>query len=97
MSIEVVILPDSTPGRETRPRSQLSCARNCKWRALNRVARRSRLIAPPAIRAFWIHSRWTDDAAFEVHAELTNTLRFLDRIEQLIDHPLDVSRTYTIT
>jgi quinol monooxygenase YgiN len=43
-------------------------------------------------RLFYIHSRWTDEAAFEVHAELPNTLRFLDRVQPLIDHPLDVTR-----
>ena len=43
-------------------------------------------------RLFYIHSRWTDEAAFEVHAELSNTLRFLDRVQPLIDHPLDVTR-----
>ncbi len=48
-------------------------------------------------RLFWIHSRRIDEAAFEIHAELANTLRLLDRIEQLIDHPLDVSRTQVLT
>ena len=43
-------------------------------------------------RLFYIHSRWTDEAAFEVHAELPNTVRFLDRVQPLIDHPLDVTR-----
>jgi quinol monooxygenase YgiN len=43
-------------------------------------------------RLFYIHSRWADEAAFEVHAELPNTLQFLDRVQPLIDHPLDVTR-----
>jgi len=43
-------------------------------------------------RLFYIHSRWTDEAAFEAHAELPNTVRFLDRVQPLIDHPLDVTR-----
>jgi quinol monooxygenase YgiN len=43
-------------------------------------------------RLFYIHSRWADDAAFEVHAELPNTVRFLDRVQPLIDHSLDVTR-----
>jgi quinol monooxygenase YgiN len=42
---------------------------------------------------FHIHSRWIDEAAFEAHAQLPHTLRFLDRVQPLIDHPLDVSRT----
>ena len=43
-------------------------------------------------RLFYIHSRWTDEATFEVHAELPNTVRFLERVRVLIDHPLDVTR-----
>ena len=43
-------------------------------------------------RLFYIHSRWSDEAAFEIHAELPNTVRFLERVQPLIDHPLDVTR-----
>ncbi len=42
---------------------------------------------------FFVHSRWRDEAAFEHHARLPHTLRFLERVEPLIDHPLDVART----
>ena len=42
---------------------------------------------------FFVHSRWKDEAAFENHARLPHTLRFLERVEPLIDHPLDVVRT----
>jgi quinol monooxygenase YgiN len=41
---------------------------------------------------FYIHSRWKDEAAFEDHAGLPHTMRFLERVERLIDHPLDVTR-----
>ena len=41
---------------------------------------------------FYIHSRWKDEAAFECHAGLPHTLRFLERVSPLIDHPLDVTR-----
>jgi quinol monooxygenase YgiN len=44
-------------------------------------------------RLFYIHSRWQDEAAFDRHAGLPHTVRFVARIEPLIDHPLDVSRT----
>jgi len=44
-------------------------------------------------RLFYIHSRWTDEAAFEVHAALPHTMRFLEEVAPLIDHPLDVART----
>jgi len=42
---------------------------------------------------FHIHSRWPSEAAFETHARLPHTVRFLDRVQPLIDHPIDVSRT----
>lgn len=43
-------------------------------------------------RLFYIHSRWKDEAAFEHHAALPHTRRFVERVEPLIDHPLDVTR-----
>ena len=43
-------------------------------------------------RLFYIHSRWVDEAAFEHHATLPHTVRFIERVQALIDHPLDVTR-----
>jgi quinol monooxygenase YgiN len=47
-------------------------------------------------RLFYIHSRWTDEAAFDTHAALPHTVRFLERVEPLIDHALDVTRAQRI-
>jgi quinol monooxygenase YgiN len=44
-------------------------------------------------RLFFIHSRWVSEEAFEIHATLLHTVRFIERVEPLIDHPLDVTRT----
>jgi quinol monooxygenase YgiN len=44
-------------------------------------------------RLFFIHSRWADEAAFDRHATLPHTERFLARVAPLIDHELDVTRT----
>lgn len=41
---------------------------------------------------FYIHSRWKNEDAFEAHARLPHTVRFIERVEPLIDHPLDVTR-----
>jgi quinol monooxygenase YgiN len=41
---------------------------------------------------FYIHSRWADEAAFDAHAELPHTVRFVTIVQPLIDHPLDVTR-----
>jgi quinol monooxygenase YgiN len=43
-------------------------------------------------RLFHIHSRWIDEAAFELHAGLPHAARFLQRVQPLIDEPLEVSR-----
>ena len=48
-------------------------------------------------RLFWIYSRWRDEAAFDVHAELPNTLSFIRKMEKLIDHPFDATRALSIT
>ena len=45
---------------------------------------------------FYIHSRWKDEAAFDYHAGLPHTLGFIERVEPLIDHPLDVTRAERI-
>jgi quinol monooxygenase YgiN len=47
-------------------------------------------------RPFFIHSRWVDEAAFEVHAELPRTIRFVEIMEALIDHPFEASRVQKI-
>jgi quinol monooxygenase YgiN len=43
-------------------------------------------------RLFYIHSRWVDEAAFDAHGGRPHTVRFLKRVEPLLDHPLDVTR-----
>ena len=43
-------------------------------------------------RLFHIHSVWTDEGAFDLHAALPHTVQFLATVQPLIDHPLDVSR-----
>jgi quinol monooxygenase YgiN len=43
---------------------------------------------------FFIHSRWRDEAAFDDHAELPHTRRFLELASAAIDHPFDVQRLF---
>jgi quinol monooxygenase YgiN len=45
-------------------------------------------------RHFWVHSHWIDEAANENHATLPHTMRFIERVQTLIDHPLDVTRAH---
>jgi len=42
---------------------------------------------------FYLHSRWIDETAFDIHAELPHTVAFLQRVEPRINHPLEVART----
>ena len=44
-------------------------------------------------RIFYIHSRWKSEEAFEIHAGLPHTVRFIETMEQLTDQPLDITRT----
>ena len=45
---------------------------------------------------FFIHSHWVDAEAFQKHAELPHTLKFLKRVDVLLDQPRDVARTEMI-
>jgi quinol monooxygenase YgiN len=47
-------------------------------------------------RLFFIHSRWADEAAFQLHGGLPHTLRFLERVDPLLDQPREVARTEMI-
>ncbi|HET8923409.1 MAG TPA: putative quinol monooxygenase [Candidatus Acidoferrum sp.] len=47
-------------------------------------------------RLFYIHSRWVDDAAFQAHAGLPHTKRFLERVDALLEVPREVTRTEMI-
>jgi quinol monooxygenase YgiN len=44
-------------------------------------------------RLFYIHSRWEDEAAFDDHLQFPHTIQFVERIQTLIDHPMEVNRT----
>ncbi len=45
---------------------------------------------------FFIHSRWIDEAAFDRHAGLPHTVRFIAEVTPLIDHPLDITRVHAL-
>jgi quinol monooxygenase YgiN len=41
---------------------------------------------------FYLHSRWVDEAAFDLHATLPHTVKFIETVQPLIDHELDLTR-----
>jgi quinol monooxygenase YgiN len=45
---------------------------------------------------FAIHSEWADEAAFELHARLPHTVRFLGAAKELLTHPVEGLRTRQI-
>ncbi|HEU5411030.1 MAG TPA: putative quinol monooxygenase [Candidatus Acidoferrales bacterium] len=45
-------------------------------------------------RLFYVHARWQDEDAFERHIRLPHTRLFVETVEKLIDHPLDVTRAH---
>lgn len=45
---------------------------------------------------FYIHSHWKDQAAFDRHLDLPHTVRFVERVEPLLDHPLNATRSVQI-
>jgi quinol monooxygenase YgiN len=45
---------------------------------------------------FAIHSEWVDEAAFELHAQLPHTVRFLAAAEKLLPHPVQGLRSREI-
>lgn len=45
---------------------------------------------------FGIHSEWADEAAFELHAGMPHTVRFLQAAEKLLPEPVQGLRTRAI-
>jgi quinol monooxygenase YgiN len=48
-------------------------------------------------RLFYIYSRWVDADAFEVHAGLPSTDRFVERMQALIGHEFQATRTVSLS
>ena len=45
---------------------------------------------------FAIHSAWTDEAAFDHHAALPHTVRFLEAAREMLTHPVEGLRSREI-
>jgi quinol monooxygenase YgiN len=46
--------------------------------------------------SFAIHSEWADEAAFELHAQLPHTVRFLSAAKELLTHSVQGLRSREI-
>jgi quinol monooxygenase YgiN len=45
---------------------------------------------------FAIHSEWKDEAAFELHAQMPHTVRFVKAAAELLTHPVEGLRSRQI-
>jgi quinol monooxygenase YgiN len=41
---------------------------------------------------FYLHSKWVDEAAFDLHASLPHTVKFIETVGPLIDHQFELTR-----
>lgn len=46
---------------------------------------------------FFIHARWQDEDAFNIHAMHANTDAFLAQVETMVDQAIEVSRTLPVS
>ena len=44
-------------------------------------------------RLFYVHARWRDETAFELHLKQPYTLAYAERVEPLLEGGFDVTRT----
>lgn len=87
MSFHFIVRFEPLPGQETRFREELLAVveptRDEAGCLAMRVFESHR---EPA--SFAIHSEWVDEAAFDCHAGLPHTLRFLAAAGELLTHPV---------
>lgn len=83
------------PGKETEFREELLRVVEATRSEIGCVA----IYAFESLRepfAFAVHSEWADEAAFELHAQLPHTVRFLDAAKELLSHPVQGLRSRQI-
>lgn len=83
MSIHTLIRFEPWPGKESEFRREL-------LRVIE-PTRAEAIRAFESLRApcvFAIHSEWADESAFELHAQLPHTVRFLGAALKLLNHPV---------
>ncbi len=95
MSIDFIVRFEPRSGHETEfreellrvvepTRAEIGCLRIDVFESLQ------------APLGFAIHSEWVDEAAFELHAQLPHTLRFIEAANRLLAHPVEGLRSRQI-
>ena len=88
MSIHFIVRFEPLPGKEEAFRDELLRV-NQPSRVEPGCLRIDVFESLRAPRVFAIHSEWTDEAAFELHATLPHTKRFLEAAGELLTHPVE--------
>lgn len=87
MSVHFLVRFEPSPGKESEFREELMGVIEPTRAEIGCLA----IHAFESIRepfVFAIHSEWADEAAFELHARLPHTVRFLDAAKKLLTHPV---------
>ena len=95
MSVHFFVQFEPAPGREIEFRTELLKVVEPSRAETGCVALRVFESLREPLR-FGIHSEWADEAAFERHAQLPHTLRFLRAVEGLLTHDVRGLRTREI-
>lgn len=95
MSIHVFVRFEPLPGKEIEFRNEVQRVVELSQAKAGCVAIRMFESLREPIE-FAIHSEWVDEAAFELHARLPHTVRFLAAAKTLLTHPIEGLRTRQI-
>jgi quinol monooxygenase YgiN len=88
MSIHFLIRFEPLPGKAAEFREELLRVIECTRTERDCLSIRAfEALREPLV--FAIHSEWTDEAAFERHAQLPHTVRFIAAAERLLPHPVE--------
>jgi quinol monooxygenase YgiN len=86
---------ESGPGKELQLRDELRCVLE-PTRAEPGCVRIHVFESIRGPATWFIHSEWIDEPAFDAHAKMPHTERFIAAVEELITHPLHALRTKQI-
>ena len=96
MSFHFIVRFEPLPGKEAEFREEmLRVAEPSRAEAGCLAIQHFESVREPIV--FAIHSEWTDETAFELHARMPHTLRFLAAAETLLTHPVNGLRLRKIS
>jgi len=95
LSVHFFVRFEPLPGKEMRFREELLRVNEPSRAEIGCLAVRVfESLREPFV--FTIHSEWVDEAAFELHAQLPHTVRFLGAAKELLTHPVQGLRSREI-